>query len=116
MAGQQRTIVWDAASERAFQRALQRGLDGYRLRTERDLERLGLEILNDTRIACPVNTGRLRSSYQSSGVQKDARGMYVQVGTNVDYAAFVEFGTRNTRPQPHLRPAFLKAINKWGRR
>ena len=39
---------------------------------------------------CPVDTGRLR---QSIGVQKIAPGHY-RVGTNVNDAPYVEFGTR----------------------
>ncbi len=51
-----------------------------------------------------VDTGRLRASYTwRTGV--DARGPYVEVGTNVLYAPFLEFGTRRMAARPHLRPA-----------
>jgi HK97 gp10 family phage protein len=51
-----------------------------------------------------VDTGRLRASYTwRTGV--DARGPYVEIGTNVLYAPFLEFGTRRMAARPHLRPA-----------
>jgi HK97 gp10 family phage protein len=34
----------------------------------------------------------------------------VKVGTNVQYAPFVEFGTRRSRPHPYLTQAFEEAI------
>lgn len=54
--------------------------------------------------AVPVDTGRLR---QSINVQKIGEGHY-RVGTNVNYAPFVEFGTRYQAAQPFMRPAFEK--------
>lgn len=56
----------------------------------------------------PVDTGRLR---QSIGVKKIGEGHY-RVGTNVEYAPLVEFGTRYTRAQPFLRPALEKVRQK----
>ena len=54
----------------------------------------------------PVDTGRLRASI-------NVRREYLAktIGTNVEYAAFVEFGTpigtgENGGPMPYLRPAF----------
>lgn len=57
-----------------------------------------------------VDTGRLRASYTwrtGDGVD----GPYVEIGTNVKYAPFLEFGTRRMRPRPHLRPG-INAIRK----
>ena len=51
---------------------------------------------------CPVDTGRLRNSitHQREGTSA------VVIGTNVEYAPFVELGTiRHPEPQPYLRPA-----------
>ncbi len=52
----------------------------------------------------PVDTGRLRSSI-TSRLGSDSQGVVGIVGTNVSYAAFVEFGTRYMAAQPFLRPA-----------
>ena len=49
-----------------------------------------------------VDTGRLRASITHRGVRDD-EGVYAQeVGTNVEYAADVEFGTSDTMPHPFL--------------
>jgi HK97 gp10 family phage protein len=53
---------------------------------------------------CPVDTGRLRGSI-THDLARDARGLVATVGTLVEYAPFVEFGTRYMRAQPFLRPA-----------
>lgn len=51
----------------------------------------------------PVDTGRLRSSIQMEAFKG---GLAVEVGTNVKYAPYVEFGTRRMRAQPYLFPAW----------
>lgn len=56
---------------------------------------------------CAVDTGRLRNSIFFT-LDKDGRGLYADIGTNVSYAPYVEFGTRYSREQPFLVPA-LKA-------
>lgn len=58
-----------------------------------------------------VDTGRLRSSY-TWRTGEDAEGFFVEVGTNVKYAPFLEFGTRRMRPRPHLRPAINEVTNQ----
>lgn len=41
---------------------------------------------------CVVDTGRLRSSIHWA-IGRDTKGLYADVGTNVKYAAWIEFGT-----------------------
>jgi HK97 gp10 family phage protein len=43
---------------------------------------------------------------------QDAHGPYVEVGTNVSYAAYVEYGTAHSPAQPYMRPAMLLAARK----
>lgn len=73
----------------------------------KDLARRGYKVSNQAKRLCPVDTGRLRSSI-TMVLESDSEGLYAVVGTNVDYAEHVEFGTSTQRPQPFLRPA-LKA-------
>lgn len=56
----------------------------------------------------PVDTGRLRASIAYE-IGKDGRGIVGRVGTNVNYARHVEFGTGRMRAQPFLRPALSAA-------
>lgn len=55
-----------------------------------------------------VRTGRLRSSI-TTVPGRDAQGVYVDVGSNVSYAPFVELGTRYMHARPFLRPALAAA-------
>lgn len=56
---------------------------------ERGLLRAGNKIRNKAVLLCPVDTGELRNSIQ---VKKTAP-LTVAVGTNKEYAPYVEFGT-----------------------
>jgi len=53
---------------------------------------------------CPVDTGRLRSSITSALGEEDDKIVGV-VGTNVEYAPHIEFGTVNQSAQSFLRRA-----------
>lgn len=53
-----------------------------------------------------VDTGLLRSSYTFQ-VGSAVAGAYVDVGTSIKYAPFLEFGTVRMKPRPHLRPAIV---------
>jgi HK97 gp10 family phage protein len=94
--------------DKAFLRDLQVHLAKMETKTEGDLMKVGLQVQNEARRACPVDTGRLRSSIMMKH-GTDGGGFYVTIGTNVEYAAFVEFGTSNMRAQPFLLPAVAKA-------
>jgi len=51
-------------------------------------------------LKCPVLSGNLRGSITHKVDKDEAR-----VGTNVEYAPYVEMGTRRMSAQPYLRPA-----------
>lgn len=69
---------------------------------DRALEEIGLAAEGYAKRACPVDTGNLRNSVTHA--VESAEGA-VYVGTNVEYAPYVEMGTRRTAAQPFLRPA-----------
>ena len=48
----------------------------------------------------PVKTGNLRGSISHQVLTDHAK-----VGTNVEYAPYVEYGTKHMSAQPYLRPA-----------
>lgn len=95
------------------------------------LGRLGEQISANAKVLCPDDTGRL-----SHSIDHEVSGHTLRVGTNVDYALYVELGTKphvirpktkkalywegaghpvpevhhpGTRAQPYLRPALYKA-------
>lgn len=54
----------------------------------------------------PRDTGKLQDSYGAVPVTSS----HVIVGTDVEYAPFVEHGTVNSPAQPHLTPAFEQNV------
>lgn len=59
----------------------------------------------DAKQFAPVDTGRLRASIHTE-VSSDGLSATVEAG--VDYAVFLEFGTRYIQPRPFLGPAYEK--------
>lgn len=77
---------------------------------ERALEAIGLQCEGYAKMLCPVDTGRLRNSITHS---VDASEQKVYVGTNVEYAAYVEMGTSRTKAQPYLQPAVVNHADEY---
>ena len=77
---------------------------------ERALEAIGLQCEGYAKMLCPVDTGRLRNSITHS---VDASEQKVYVGTNVEYAAYVEMGTSRMRAQPYLQPAVTNHADEY---
>ena len=59
------------------------------------------------KINAPVDTGRLRASINYS-VEKDV----AKVGTNVEYARAIEYGSSKKAPEGFLRPAVDENIRR----
>lgn len=57
---------------------------------------------------CPVDTGRLRSSITHETDKNTAC-----IGTNVEYAPYVEMGTSRMRAQPFLEPAMEQHLSEY---
>lgn len=64
-------------------------------------------IAEDARRLAPVLSGDLRESIQTLGVQ-DGVGRVGAGDERVDYAAYVELGTRKMAAQPYLKPAAMR--------
>ena len=72
------------------------------------LETVGLVAEGYAKRLCPVDTGRLRNS-----ISHAVHGNAAYIGTNVDYAVYVEMGTRNTPAQPYLKPAATDHMDEY---
>ena len=75
-------------------------LAALREQKEAALEAIGLQAEGYAKAKCPVDTGNLRNS-----ISHAASGDSAYIGTNVEYAPYVEFGTRKMAAQPYLKPA-----------
>lgn len=93
---------------RIDQQALGQLLESEQGAVGKDLLRRALRVERRAKLLAPVDTGRLRSSITHE-LAVDTQGLFALVGSSVEYAAFVELGTRYNRGQPYLRPALAAA-------
>lgn len=63
----------------------------------------------EAKTTVPVDTGRLRGSISS----EEKTPLLFEVGTNVEYAGDVEFGTQRQHAQPYLSPAVESARSQY---
>ena len=87
---------------------------------DQGIYKAGLLVEGDAKRLCPVDTDRLRSSIKTTRGY-DGDNCVATIGTNVEYAPYVEFGTGQRGdpavshrqdwlgqpPQPYLRPALI---------
>lgn len=76
------------------------------LSAEQKAKQMALEIIGGkaesyAKKLCPVDTGRLRNSITHQQYDENTE----VIGTNVEYAPFVELGTTRMGARPYLRPA-----------
>lgn len=83
------------------------------------LARLGVDIADDARDACPVDTGALKASIYTR-MREDGRAVHIGADAKArgrlglgalrdyTYALYVEMGTRYMRAQAFLRPALWR--------
>lgn len=96
-------------SMRFYEVPLARMLSGKDGLVAQDLYRRGIKVQNAAKLNATtgprVRTGRLRSSI-SLRLDRDARGLYAEIGSKVPYAIYMELGT-----PPHvIRPKAKKAL------
>lgn len=77
-------------------------LDALSEQIEQALTAIGLTAESYAKRDCPVDTGRLRNSI-TNAVRADEKTVYI--GSNVEYAAYVELGTSRMKARPYLKPA-----------
>lgn len=74
----------------------------------RALEKVGIDAERYAKLMCPVDTGRLRNSISHT---HDKNTVYI--GSNVEYAPYVEFGTSKQRAKPYLEPAIENHLQEY---
>lgn len=68
------------------------------------IAKAGEAVVKNAKAICPVDTSRLRNSIHS-----EASGLTATIGTNVEYALYVEMGTYKMQAQPYLVPGLLNS-------
>lgn len=69
------------------------------------------ELLARVREHTPHDTGRLRSSWKVGPIVKQDGGYYIEVYTNVNYAAPVEYGHRTRGGKRFVKGSHMMAIS-----
>lgn len=79
----------------------------------RALEMIGLQAEKHAKEALTrqgaVDTGRLRNSVTHQVISENA----VAVGTSVEYAPYIEFGTYKMDARPYIKPAVGNYLNEY---
>lgn len=88
-----------------FESHLGEFLDALPEQIERALIAIGMTAETHAKEECPVDTGRLRNSITHEVDMSDQSDQAAIIGSNVEYAAYVELGTSRQKAQPYLRPA-----------
>lgn len=70
------------------------------------------EIVTDAKAGAPVRTGTLRRSYHRQPVD----ALTQRVGTDLEYAPYVEFGTSKMAARPHFLPAIERGRRTMAKR
>lgn len=77
---------------------------------EKAFEAIGMQAEGYAKILCPVDTGHLRDSISHEYVKsEDAE----YIGTNVEYAPYVELGTSRQKAQPFLKPSASEHVDEY---
>ena len=100
-----RAEVSTTINTRQYERGLRRWFGRMSDDVKQAVDRTRIDVQNEARRRAPVDTGRLRSSIVSRA-EGSGRSLGYMVGTNVNYAAAVEYGT-----SPHvIKPTTKKAL------
>lgn len=77
-------------------------------RLRKVLKLMAIKVQTDAKILCLVDTGNLRKSI----VKEVLSSKHARVGTNVEYALHVEYGTKFQKGKAYLRPALKKLTQR----
>jgi hypothetical protein len=109
MANVSTTVKWDGDKIRERAKALM----------SKSTFEIGLFVEGQAKLLSPVKTGRLKGSINTSSwdgqetspansedkISKPSGTFDTHVGTNLEYAPYIEYGTVNSEAQAYLRPA-----------
>jgi HK97 gp10 family phage protein len=101
-------IEW--VNDAQWQRAVEDHLHEWAVQFGANIKDVAELAEREAKLRAPVRTGRLRNGI--TGRTEDTTAI---LSNDVPYAPMVEYGTRYTRAQPHMRPGMEAAIAQWVR-
>lgn len=101
-------VELDKRDLKRIQRKLEKAPENIQRGAQTEITRAAYAIEAGAKRRTPVKTGRLRSS-----IRTDVKKLAADIGTNTEYAPFVEFGTVKQRAQPFLFPAYEQERKKF---
>lgn len=108
------SVIWE--NEPQWRDAIVQVLDDWDSGLRANVEHLLAMAAEEARKRCPVDTGRLRRGIETDiNTGEGASEVVGELFDDVDYAPFVEFGTRYMRAQPFLRPGMAMAQARYER-
>lgn len=78
--------------------------DDFSNQVSAEVKKATLMVERDAKILCPVKTGTLKRSITHKFIDK----ITAIVGSNMEYAPYIELGTSKMAPRSFLRPALAK--------
>lgn len=99
-------IQW--VNEREWRQSMVRHFEEWATGLTGNLDDLAAIAEREARARAPVRTGRLRRE-----IEGRASGDEMVLTSGAPYGVYVEFGTRHTRAQPHMRPGLEAAIAQY---
>lgn len=99
-------VTW--TNEREWRNAVVRVFEQWEGQFPENAAKLAALAEREAKSRAPVRTGRLRNGI-TGRVETTKESTAAVLENEVPYAAFVEFGTRHNRAQPHMRPGFAAA-------
>jgi HK97 gp10 family phage protein len=78
------------------------------------LKQVAMEVVADAQMYAPYDTGALKNSIAAGPLQRVGSRSEIDIGSDLFYAPFQEFGTRHIRPKAFLGRAIANARARHG--
>ena len=110
------SFVWESGfAPKDYKKTLAKMLRETESRLYEVSKDFGVTVEREAKMRAAVDTGHMRASIGHE-VQSDSDGIVILVGTEVNYAIYVEKGTQFMDAQPFIEPAFKNNLSQFEQR
>lgn len=103
------------SGQREMQRNLKKATDKLIGRAKTAVHEGAVEIRSDAQATVPVDTGALQRSIEIIDESVDSK-IQMAIGSKLEYAPHVEYGTSKMSSQPYLTPAYQRVAHRLRRK